>query len=65
MMRFYLIIRLIIDHQTKYKTKGKKNKIVFYRQTIVSPAMAPKCCRPKTHGSPKGFVCNTSEEVFG
>ena len=22
-------------------------------------------CHPKTHGSPKGFVCNTSKEVLG
>jgi len=45
------------------KTRGK-NKVVFYRQTIVSPTTAPKCFRPETHSSPKGFVCNTSEKML-
>ena len=60
---FYLII-LIIKHQTKYKNKREKQGRFLPVDNSV-PDNGAKMLPPKTHDSPKGFVCNTSEEVFG
>ena len=57
--------RYVFSLDTGAITWTSKNQHAVALSSIEAKYRGAVCCRPKTHNSPKGFVCNTSKEVLG